>query len=357
MRRIIVSCLAIILPAFLPGIAWTAGVAQPAILVAAGESLTIPAPGVTRADTSASDVATALAGSDQVTVHGVQPGEAVLFLVTHDSIEARSIQVLPASSGAISDALAGCPGAGIESISARSRIALTARDLEANWTPSDWNVVWTPPSARVWASSALVTPLQQIGIPITPGLQVDWENRWELLASGAFGLIGYRLPVGTGRLMLGGSTLGPAGEIEASVNGVSFSGAAMLTPTGQVVSGARTSLSIGGVAFGYMSGPGGGSPTLAFHSGPVTFSAAAPQAQGGQVGVNLSLGGGVTVTGSWMGQGGWSAGLALPFGAGSVPGTAASAGSVSDASREAVVIGGATCDGPQFADPAASAGP
>ena len=131
----------------------------------------------------------------------------------------------------------------------------------------------------------------------------------------------------------------------------------MHTPTGQVVSGASTSLSNGGVAIGYLSGPSGGFPTLAFHSGSVTVSAAAPQAQGGQLGVGLSLGSGVTVTGSWMGQGGWSAGLALPFGTGAVPGTAASAGSASDGSREAVVMGGGRCDGPQFADPAVSAGP
>ena len=300
----------------------------------------VPAPAVLRADTSAPDVAQALAGTDEVTVRGIKPGAAVLTLVTSGSIEARPIQVVPAGTGERAAAFAACPG--LQPGASGSYASLTAHDLHAEWTPSSWSLLWTHPDGRIWASSALVTPLQQLGLPITPGVQLDWENNWELQASGAYGLIGYRLPIGAGSLMLGGSTLGPAGELEASAGPMSFSAVALMTPAGQMLSGAQTSLNVGPVTVGYETGPAGGAPTVAFHSGSVTVAAAAG-AQGGQVGVGLSLADGVAVTGSLMARGGWSAGITLPLGA---------SPSAAESGSSALGELPAACGGPQNMEPA-----
>ncbi len=341
MRKIVLICLAAILPAFFPRAAWT-GVAFPApIAIPEGESVTIPAPAVVRADTTAPDVAQAVLGNDDVTVRGIKPGAALLMLVSPASIEARPIQILPAGAGGGAAAFAGCPSFTPPVGGARSSFSPT-HDLHAEWTPSNWSLLWTHPDGRVWTSSALVTPLQeQLGLQTAPGVQLDWDNHWELQASSAYGLIGYRMPIGVGSVMLGGSTLGPAGEVEASTGPMSFSAVALMTPAGQMLSGAQTSLNVGPVTVGYETGPAGGAPTVAFHNGSVTLSAAAPP-QGGQVGVGLSLAGGVAVTGTWLTQGGWSAGITLPLGGGP---PAAETGS--SARREVA----AACSGPQHMDP------
>jgi hypothetical protein len=341
-RKIVLISLAVILLTLVPRAAWTGPVFPPPIVVSEGGSVTVPAAAVLRADTSAPDVAQALAGTDEVTVRGIKPGAAVLTLVTSGSIEARRIQVVPAGTGEGAAAFSGCPGLNLAGGATGSYASLTAHDLHAEWTPSSWSMLWTHPDGRIWASSALVTPLQQLGLPITPGVQLDWENHWELQASDAYGLIGYRLPTGAGSLMLGTSTLGPAGELEALVGPMSFSAVALLTPAGQMLSGAQTTLNVGPVTVGYETGPAGGSPTVAFHSGSVTVSAAA-MPQGSQVGVGMSLADGVAITGSWMAQGGWSAGITLPLGP-----AAPAAGSGSSA------LGGLTaaCGGPQNMEPA-----
>jgi len=278
-RKIVLIFLAAVLFILVPRAART-GAAFPApIIVPEGGSVTIPAPAVVRADTSAPDVAQAVPGSDEVTVRGIKP------------------------------------------------------------------VLWTGRDGHLWASSAVVTPLQeQLGLPKAPGVELNWDNHWEFQASSAYGLIGYRIPFGVGSLMLGGSTLGAAGEVEAFAGPVSFSAVALMTPAGQMLSGAQTSLNVGPVTVGYETGPAGGSPTVAFHSGSVTVSAAVPP-EGGQVGVGLSLGGGAAVTGTWLPQGGWRAGLTLPL-----DGVAPAAGSGSSAS------GGvsAACGGPQHMDLAVS---
>ena len=341
MRKIVLIFLAAVLFILVPRAART-GAAFPApIIVPEGGSVTIPAPAVVRADTSAPDVAQAVPGSDEVTVRGIKPGTAVLMLVSPGSLEARPIQIVPAGPGGGAAAFAGCPSFNPADGAPGSYFSLTAPDLHAEWTPSRWSVLWTGRDGHLWASSAVVTPLQeQLGLPKAPGVQLDWDNHWEFQASSAYGLIGYRIPFGVGSLMLGGSTLGAAGEVEAFAGPVSFSAVALMTPAGQMLSGAQTSLNVGPVTVGYETGPAGGSPTVAFHSGSVTVSAAVP-AEGGQVGVGLSLGGGAAVTGTWLTQGGWRAGITLPLG-----GAAPAAGSGSN-SLSGVAAG---CGGSQHMD-------
>ena len=99
MRTIVLICLAAILFILVPRAART-GAAFPApIIVPEGGSVTIPAPAVVRADTSAPDVAQAVPGSDEVTVRGIKPGAAVLMLLSPGSLEARPIQIVPAGTG------------------------------------------------------------------------------------------------------------------------------------------------------------------------------------------------------------------------------------------------------------------
>ena len=340
-RTIVLICVAAVLFILVPRAAWTRAAFPAPIIVPEGGSVTVPAPAVVRADTTAPDVAQAVPGSDEVTVQGIRPGAAVLMIVSPGSLEARPIQIVPAGTGGGVAAFAGCPSLNPADGAPGSYFSLTAPDLHAEWTPSRWSVLWTGRDGRLWASDAVVTPLQeQLGLPKAPGVQLDWDNHWEFQASSTYGLIGYRIPFGLGSLMLGGSTLGAAGEVEAFAGPVSFSAVALMTPAGQMLSGAQTSLNVGSVTVGYETGPAGGSPTVAFHSGSVTVSAAVPP-EGGQVGVGLSLGGGAAVTGTWLPQGSWRAGLTLPL-----DGVAPAAGSGSSAS------GGvsAACGGPQHMD-------
>jgi len=342
-RKIVLIFLAAVLFILVPRAART-GAAFPApIIVPEGGSVTIPAPAVVRADTSAPDVAQAVPGSDEVTVRGIKPGTAVLMLVSPGSLEARPIQIVPAGPGGGAAAFAGCPSFNPADGAPGSYFSLTAPDLHAEWTPSRWSVLWTGRDGHLWASSAVVTPLQeQLGLPKAPGVELNWDNHWEFQASSAYGLIGYRIPFGVGSLMLGGSTLGAAGEVEAFAGPVSFSAVALMTPAGQMLSGAQTSLNVGSVTVGYETGPAGGSPTVAFHSGSVTVAAAAG-AQGGQVGVGLSLADGVAVTGSLMARGGWSAGITLPLGA---------SPSAAESGSSALGELPAACGGPQNMEPA-----
>jgi hypothetical protein len=194
-----------------------------------------------------------------------------------------------------------------------SHLALDASDVSLDWSPGNWRLAWTPADVRLSASSALVTPLVPLGVPVSPGIEAEWHPGWELMASPTVGLVGYHLP-GAGTLLLGDSVLGPAGLVDASVGGAHVAAAAVRTPDGQMLTSAQAAVQVGPVSVGYATGPGGGSPTLQYQHGPLSFSAAAPPGQGVQVGVGVSLGQGVRVDGAWAADGSWRAQLALPLG-------------------------------------------
>jgi hypothetical protein len=165
------------------------------------------------------------------------------------------------------------------------------------------------------ASSTLLTPLQQLGVPTVPGVQVQWDAGWGFIASNAMNLVGYKVPGGAGTIMLGGSSLGPAGEIEASFGDFAFSTAAVVSPSGQILNYAGTTLNVGPVTLGYTTGLSGGSPTMEVRTGPVIVSAAASPSQGVQVGLGSSLAG-VNFQGLWTAQAGWRAQIGMTLGTG-----------------------------------------
>ena len=314
MRRIVGPfVVAILIP--LVGVARWAG-ATPAytLKVIAGQSVTLPVPGVIHAETNLRDVVEVVTGIDEVTVRGIRTGTAILIVNMPDSIEARPIQVVAAGSGQIPGHAvgAGCLDQPYLTADA-SHVALTTPSLDAEWAPGSWHLSWTPSDARVLASSALITPLQQLGIPIVPGVQVLWDNGWGFIASNAMNLIGYSVPGGAGTIMLGGSSLGPAGEMEASLGDFALSTAAVVSPSGQILNFAGTTLNVGPVTLGYTAGLGGGSPTMQVRTGPVTVSAAASPSQGVQVGLGSSLAG-LNFQGLWTSQGGWRAQIGITLG-------------------------------------------
>ena len=318
MRKIIVLCVvATLVP--LVGVAKWVGAAPSssyALRVIAGQSVTIPVPGVVRAETNVREIAEVSTGTDEVTVRGIRTGTATLILNMPDSIEARPIQV-------VADGLGQTPGHAVWSgcldqsyITAdASHVALNTPSLAAEWAPGNWHLAWTPSDARVLASSALITPLQQLGVPIVPGVQVSWDTGWGFIASNAMNLVGYKVPGGAGTIMLGDSSLGPAGEIEASFGDFALSTAAVVSPSGQILNFAGTTLNVGPVTLGYTTGLGGGSPTMQVRTGPVIVSAAVSPSQGVQVGLGSSLAG-LNFQGLWTAQGGWSAQVGMTLGTG-----------------------------------------
>ena len=318
MRKIIVPCVvAILVP--LSGIAKWAGAAPPssyALKVIAGQSVTVPVPGVVHAETNVRDVAEVSTGTDEVTVRGIRTGTATLILNMPDSIEARPIQVVADGPGQAPGRAFGSGCLDQPYITAdASHVVLNTPSLDAEWAPGNWHLAWTPSDARVLASSALITPLQQLGVPIVPGVQVLWDSGWGFIASNAMNLVGYKVPGGAGTIMLGDSSLGPAGQIEASFGDFAFSTAAVVSPSGQILNFAGTTVNVGPVTLGYTTGLGGGSPTMQVRTGPVTVSAAASPSQGVQVGLGSSLGG-LNFQGLWMAQGGWRAQIGMTLGTG-----------------------------------------
>src|ERR1700730_724562 len=177
--KVIVPC---IVASLLPLVWGTrrAGAAPSYVLsVATGQSVTVPVPGVLRAETDVRDAVEVVTGTDEVTVRGIRTGTATLILTTADSIEARPIQVVSASHGHIPVPATGAGCLDRPSIAANaSHVVLNAPSLEAEWAPGSWHLSWTPADARVSVSSALITPLQQLGVPIMPGIQVLWDSGW-----------------------------------------------------------------------------------------------------------------------------------------------------------------------------------
>ncbi len=319
MRKIIVPCIvAILVPLIIGGAQWVAAAPSSpyALRVIVGQTVTVPVPGVARAETSVRDIAEVSTGTDEVTVRGIRTGTATLILNMPDSIEARPIQV-------VADGPSQTPGHALGSgcldqsyITAdASHVVLNTPSFDAEWAPGNWHLAWTPSDARVLASSALVTPLQQLGVPAVPGVQVLWDSGWGFIASNAMNLVGYKVPGGAGTIMLGESSLGPAGAIEASFGDFALSTAAVVSPSGQIQNFAGTTLNLGPLTLGYTTGLGGGSPTMQVRTGPVVVSAAASPSQGVQLGLGSSLAG-LNFQGLWTAQGGWRAQIGMTLGTG-----------------------------------------
>ena len=317
--------LAVLLVSADPGTA-----ASLSITVPAGQWVTLPAAGIVRADTQPADVATASTDADTVKIYGARPGVATLILTTSDTVEARPIQVVAARGTPLSlfPRAGDCAGPALIKTASPSHVALVVPDLALEWTPSDWRLEWTPPDVRVLASSALATPLQQLGVPITPGLQAEWHDEWRLIAGDGLGLVGYHFP-GAGTLAVGGSVLGPAGFMDMALGDARVSAVALKSQGGQLLSGAQATVGLGPVSVGYATGPAGGSPTVQLHSGSVSASAGTTAGEGLQLGLGVGLPSGLTVDSSWTAAGGWRLHLAAPIGGGAV--AAPSGGSVSPA--------------------------
>lgn len=321
MRAISGTCLVTVLGLLVVGVGSAGAAPWLTLTVAAGQSVTVPVPGVIRAETSVREVAEAVVGTDAVTVRGLRPGTATLMLTLADGIEGRPVHVVEAPPGQSPAFASGDRCFDGFLAGDASHVALRFSSLEAEWSPGFWQLSWNTSDARVSASSALVTPLQQLGIPVVPGVQVLWDNGWGFIASNAMNLVGYKDAGGTGTIMLGNSSLGPSAEMEALLGDFSLSTAAILLPSGQVLSTATTSLNLGPFTLGYMTGAGGGSATMGVRTGPVTVSAAASPSNGIQVGLGSSLAG-VDFQGAWMAQGGWrtQVGMSVGLGPGKDPG-------------------------------------
>jgi hypothetical protein len=316
MQKIIGACVAAALITFV-GMARGAEAAPSyALTVIAGQSVTVPVPGVVRAETNLPELVEVVTGTDEVTVRGIRTGQATLILSMPDGIEARPIHVAPAVSGQIAAPVSGGGCLDRSYISAdAAHLALNIPSFEADWAPGNWHLSWSPSDAHVLASSALITPLQQLGVPAVPGVQVLWDNGWGFIASNAMNLVGYKVPGGGGTIMFGDSALGPAGEVEASLGDFTLSTAAIVSPSGQILNTAGTSLNVGPVTLGYTTGLGGGSPSMQVRAGPVTVSAGATPSQGVQVGLGSSLAG-VNFQGLWTAAGGWRAQIGMTLGTG-----------------------------------------
>jgi hypothetical protein len=253
---------------------------------------------------------------------------ATLILTTSDSVEARPIQVVaaPGTSLSLFPRAGDCAGPAFIKAANPSHVALVVPDLALDWTPSDWRLEWTPPDVRVLASNALTTPLQQLGVPVTPGLQAEWHDEWRLIAGDGLGLVGYHFP-GAGTLAVGDSMLGPAGFMDVTLGDARVSAVALKSQGGQLLSGAQATMGVGPVNVGYTTGPAGGSPTVQLHSGSVSASAGTTASEGLQLGLGVGLPSGLTVDSSWTAAGGWRLHLAAPIGGGPVAAPTGGSGS------------------------------
>jgi hypothetical protein len=312
------------------------------ITVIAGQSVTLPAAGIVRVDADPGDIATVSRDADTVRIYGVQPGAATLLLTMSDSVEARPIQVVAGRDRTLSfvPQPGGCQALAYVKAAEASHLALGMSDLALDWTPSNWRLEWTPPDVRVLASSALVTPLQQLGVPVAAGLQADWHDQWRLIAGDGVGLIGYNF-AGTGTLAVGDSALGPAGFVDVTFGDARVSAAALKSPGGQVLSGVQAAVGAGPVNIGYTMGPAGGSSAIQLHAGSVSASAGTTPSEGLQLGVGIALAPGFTVDSSWTAAGGWRLHVALPIG-----GTVAEAGAAPGGASVSYAAVGSQAHGP-----------
>src|SRR5262249_25977466 len=148
------------------------------VTVPAGQWVTLPSAGIVRVDTEPADVAIASIDADVVQIYGARPGVATLILTTSDSVAARLIQVVAAPGTRLPfSGLAGdCARPAFIAAASPSHVAVGVPDLALDWTPSNWRLEWTAPDVRVVASNALTTPLQQLGVPVTKGLQAEWRD-------------------------------------------------------------------------------------------------------------------------------------------------------------------------------------
>ena len=299
-----------------------------AITVTAGQWVTLSVSGIVRVDTYPAGIALASPDADSVRIHGLRPGLATLMVTTSNSVEARPIQVAAPSGATMSlvPQAADCPALAPIAAADASHIAIDAPDLAVEWTPSRWRLEWTPPDVRVLASSVLETPLQQLGVPLTRGLQAEWHDEWQLIAGDRAGLVGYRVP-GAGAVAVGESALGPAGFADMTLGGAKISAAA-LQSQGQLVGAGQATVNAGSVNVGYTTGPAGGSPTIQFHGGNVSASAGAA-GRAFQVGLGIALAPGFSVDSAWTTAGEWRLHLAIPIGDGAVAQAGASPGSAS----------------------------
>lgn len=301
-----------------------------AVPVTAGQWVTLPVPGIVRADAQPADVAIASAGADSVRIYGVRPGTAILTLTTSESVEARPIQVeAPSAAGSSLGSRAGnCPTLAYLKAADPAHVAYAGPDLALDWTPSTWLLEWTPPDVRVLASNVLTTPLQQLGVPAGPGFQAQWHDEWQLIAGDGLGLVGYHFQ-GAGTLAVGGSVLGPAGFLDAALGGARVSAVALKSQSGQLLSSARAAVDLGPVNVGYATGPAG--PTVQFHSGSVSASAGTIPGQGFQVGLGIALTPAITFDSSWTTASGWQIHIAMPIGGGATAAVAPSGGVLTQA--------------------------
>ncbi len=298
--------------------------------VTAGQWVTLPAAGILRAEAHPADIAIASSDADAVRIYGVRPGAATLVLTTSESVEARPIQVVagPEKTLSLVPQTGGCPALAYVKAAEPSHVALGMPDLALDSTPSSWRLEWTPPDVRVLASSALVTPLQQLGVPVAAGLEAEWHDQWRLIAGDGVGLIGYSFP-GPATMALGDSALGPAGFIDVTLGDARVSAVALKSPAGQVLSGAQATMGAGPVNLGYTTGPGGGSSAIQLHNGSVSASAGTTPSQGVQFGLGIALAPGFTVDSSWTAAGGWRLHVAVPIGGGTVAEAGAAPGGAS----------------------------
>lgn len=335
---------ALLVAALICALAATAPAAVAAVpivtVVMVGGVLSVPAPGVARAEVTPPDAAAVSLDADRVTITGLRPGLATLVLTTSEGIEARRLEVVPADRGGQTLVGAGgCLAAGSAIATDPSHLVLDDGGVHIALSPGEWDVAWQTARVRLAASSALGSPLGALGVPPALGVEAEWGDHWDLTATREVGLLDYRMPFpfGLGTLTFGGSTRGLVGEATvAPVKGVTFSGVALMPPSGQTVVGAAsTGVDLGPLTLAYATGPAGGSPALDLHAGPVTVSAVVPPGQGATLGVSLALGRDGSIQGSWTPQVGWNAQLAVslgPSGAAGSVGSGPGAGSGTPAS-------------------------
>ncbi|GEM_PF-3100845 len=311
-----------------PGSASSASPPTIAVTMPVGGVVNVPASGVTLAEVAPAGVAGAWADGDHVTVWGMQQGTATLLLTSPDGIEARPVQVTAPGSaqGLFDQGSCAVPlGAAATSASVANATATEAYGTPnhtVTWSPGEWRAFWDfagSGTASLTAADSLSTPLAMVGVPNRPGVAMSWD-RWKLTANQSVGALAYQMPLGSGMMMeVGDTTLGPIGEATVAAGDVSASSVALLSPTGQVVTGAQTSLALGPFGVGYALGPAGGAPSVQYHAGPLTLSAANWPGEGPSVGLNFWFRNGTTVQGSWGQQTGWNAQVQMPLGPGTAP--------------------------------------
>ena len=292
-----------------------------------GGVIDLAASGVTQVDVAPTGVAGVWASVDHVTMWGLQGGSATLVITWPGGIiEARPVEVTPATPGRAQFAQGGCPSsvgvAATGPLGADGIAPPPATDVK--WSPGEWQVLWNSAgsSGRLMAAQSLNSPVGMLGIQSGPGVNMVWD-RWNLTASQTVDALTYQMPLGAGLMMqVGDSTLGPIGEATVVAGDVTASSVALLSQSGQVVTAAQATFALGPVGVGYLAGPTGGVPSLELRTGSVEFYAADWPGAGPSVALAVGLGTGVSLQAAWAAQTGWTAKVAMWVGPGSTPGAA-----------------------------------